>query len=266
MGAARVAVVRDSVSLHGPSAISSRCCRSTGRHAASPPPAFSIRSLGGTGHEGGGLAIRWAHAGHAVIIGSREAAKAAQAAAAINRALAIDTVKGDTNFNAAKAADIVVLTVPYSAQRATVEEAVAAIQGKILVDATVPLVPPRVARVQIPADGSAVASLQKHLGDRARVVSAFQNVSAQHLKELHHQIECDVLVCGDDVAAREVVIGLAHDAGLRAFHAGPIANSLAVEALTSVLLAINSRYKVVGSGIRITGVEQPRDQPPLRRQ
>lgn len=215
---------------------------------------YTIAVLGGTGAEGGGLATRWAKAGHKVILGSRDSGRAAAVAAELNQALGIDTVKGDSNRNAAKAAEIVVLTVPHGAQRRTAEEAIDGIRGKILIDATVPLVPPKVARVQLPADGSAVASLQKLLGEQARVVSAFQNVSAHYLKDLDHRIDCDVLVCGDDVAAREVAIGLARDAGLRAYHAGPIANSVAVEALTSVLISINSRYKVAGSGIRITGV------------
>jgi NADPH-dependent F420 reductase len=212
-----------------------------------------IAVLGGTGSEGSGLATRWAKAGHDVLIGSRDAARAVETAAAINGALGIETVRGASNPDAAEAGDVVVLTVPHSAQRATVEQCIDGIRGKILVDATVPLVPPRVARVQMP-NGSAVAALQQQLGDQVKVVSAFQNVSAHHLKDLDHTIDCDVLICGDDIEAREIVIGLARDAGLRGIHAGSIANSLAVEALTSVLLAVNSRYKVSGSGIRITGL------------
>ena len=124
------------------------------------------------------------------------------------------------------------------------------------VDATVPLVPPKVARVQLPAEGSVVAAIQKLLGEGVRVVSAFQNVSAHHLKDLDHDVECDVLVCGDDVAARQTVIGLAVDIGLRGLHAGPIVNSAAAEALTSILIAINMRYKVPAAGIRITVVPE----------
>jgi hypothetical protein len=124
----------------------------------------------------------------------------------------------------------------------------------------VPLVPPKVARVQLPSDGSAVAAIQKMLGEDVRVVSAFQNISAHHLKDLTHSVDCDVLVCGDDPAAREIVIGLAADMDLRGIHAGSIVNSAAAEALTSILIAMNVRYKVLGTGIRITGLpaEQPR--------
>jgi NADPH-dependent F420 reductase len=216
--------------------------------------AYTIAILGGTGHEGGGLALRWAKAGYRVILGSRDAQRAAAAAKEMKSLLDGGDVTGDSNQKAAAAADIVVLTVPFSAQRSTVEDVRGALEGKVLVDATVPLVPPKVARVQLPSTGSAVASIQRSLGQNVRVVSAFQNVSAHHLKDLGHSVDCDVLICGDDPAAREVVVGLAADIGLRGIHAGPIENSAAAEALTSVLIAMNMRYKVPGTGIRITGL------------
>ena len=221
---------------------------------------YTIAVLGGTGQEGSGLALRWAKAGHRVILGSRDASKAAAAAAEMKAALGAVDVSGGANKNAAAAADIVALTVPFAAQRATVMDVREALDGKILIDATVPLVPPKVARVQLPSGGSAVAAIQKALGDSVRVVSAFQNVSSHHLKDLAHSVDCDVLICGDDPAAREIVIGLAADIGLRGVHAGPIVNSAAAEALTSILIAMNMRYKVPGTGIRITGLpaEEPR--------
>ena len=215
---------------------------------------FAIAILGGTGHEGSGIALRLANAGHRVILGSRDAAKAATTAAQMQAVLAKANVTGASNREAAATAEIIILTVPFAAQRSTVEEVRTALKGKILVDATVPLVPPKVARVQLPTEGSAVATIQKILGEGVRVVSAFQNVSAQHLKELAYNVDCDVLVCGDDPAAREIVIGLAADMGLRGLHAGVIANSAAAEALTSILIAMNLRYKVPGTGIRITGL------------
>jgi len=214
----------------------------------------TIAILGGTGQEGGGLAIRWAKAGHAVVIGSRDAGKAAAAADAIRAKLGTANVRGTSNVEAVTAADVVVLTVPYAAQRPTIAEVQSALKGKILVDATVPLVPPKVARVQLPTEGSAVAAIQQFLGSDVRVVSAFQNVSAHALHDLDHQVECDVLVCGDDTAARETVINLAADIGLRGIHAGPIVNSAAAEALTSILIVINKRYGITTSGIRITGL------------
>ena len=149
---------------------------------------------------------------------------------------------------------IVVLTVPYAAQLATLQEVKGALAGKILIDVTVPLVPPQVSRVQLPDGGSAVVAAQALLGESVRVVSAFQNVSAELLADLGKPIDCDVLVCGDDREARSQVIALARDAGMRAFHAGPLANSIVAEALTSVLIAINRQYKVKHSGIVITGL------------
>lgn len=224
-----------------------------------PDPARpTIAVLGGTGKEGSGLAFRWAHAGYPVVIGSRDAAKAATAAGELRAMLAGTrggaSIEGAANREAAARAAIVVLAVPYAAQRATADEVKDLLQGRIVVDVTVPLAPPKVDRVQLPAGGSAVAALAAGLGPGVKVVSAFQNVSATHLKDLAHAIDCDVLVCGDDADAREQVVQLVQAAGMTGWHAGPLANSAASEALTSVLIAINKRYKVPGSGIRITGV------------
>ncbi|MGD9598341.1 MAG: NADPH-dependent F420 reductase [Steroidobacteraceae bacterium] len=216
-----------------------------------------IAVLGGSGKEGSGLAFRWAHAGYPVIIGSRTADKAEQAARDINELLGRDATRGLANPAAAAAAAIVVLTVPYAAQRQTVEDVRQALAGKILVDVTVPLVPPKVSRVQLPGGRSAVEAIQELLGDEVKVVSAFQNISAHHLKDLNHVIECDVLVCSNDRASADTVIGLARDIGLGAWYAGVLGNSVVAEALTSVLITINQRYKVPASGIRITGVPTP---------
>jgi hypothetical protein len=215
---------------------------------------YRIAVLGGSGAEGSGLALRLATAGHQVTIGSRSAEKAAAAAAELSTQLGGTIIAGKTNRAAADGAEVVILTVPYSAQRALVEEVLEQIRGKILVDATAPLVPPKVSQVQLPEGSSAVAAIQQFAGEDIRVVSAFQNVSAHHLKKLNHPVDCDVLVCGDDTAACDLVIGLIKDIGLRGIYAGPICNSAAAEALTSILIAINRRYKIPGSGIRITGL------------
>jgi NADPH-dependent F420 reductase len=216
--------------------------------------ARTIAVVGGTGAEGSGLAIRCARAGHRVILGSRNPEKAARVCAELNVLAGEHPITHLDNRSAAAAAEIVLLTVPYAAQRTTVDEIRGVLAGKILVDTTVPLMPPKVSRVQLPPEGSAVAAIQKLIGDSVRVVSAFQNVSAHLLRDPERAIDCDVLVCGDDAAAREQVIDLAGDIGLRAYHAGPICNSAAAEALTSILIAINVRYKVPGAGIRLTGV------------
>ena len=217
-----------------------------------------IGVLGGTGAQGRGLALRWALKGHEVVIGSRDLERANAGAAGMNKILdGKATVRGATNRDAAQAATIVVLAVPYEAQAGIAEDVRNFLPGKILVDVTVPLVPPRVDCVQLPNGESAVVALQRRLGSGVRVVSAFQNVSAFHLKDPTHPVDCDVLVCSDDADARETVVELANDAGMRAWHAGPLANSVAVEALTSIIIAINKRYKVPASGIRITGVPDP---------
>ncbi len=214
--------------------------------------------LGGTGALGSGLALRWAKAGYHVIIGSRTEERSRAGAQQIRETLAGQgvtciNVEAMVNQAAAAAADIVALTVPFSHQRATLEEVRAALAGKILIDATVPLVPPKVARVQLPAAGSAGQIAQDHLGESVRVVSAFHNVSAELLQS-GAALDCDVLVFGNDKPARQQVVELVAAAGLRGFHGGTIANSAAAEALTSVLIFINKQYGG-HAGVRITGTD-----------
>ncbi len=214
-----------------------------------PLPVIAI--VGGTGAEGTGLAVRWARAGYRVVIGSRSADRAAETAAGLARH---GSVEGAANADAAAAADIVVVTVPYAAQRPTLEDIKHALAGKIVVDVTVPLVPPRVARVQLPEEGSAALIARSILGKDVRLVSAFQNVAADHLADPSHETDCDVLVCGDDREARAEVVRLIEATGLRGLEAGPLDNAVAAEALTSVLIWMNRRYKSPGAGIRITGL------------
>jgi 8-hydroxy-5-deazaflavin:NADPH oxidoreductase len=211
-----------------------------------------IGILGGTGALGKGLATRWAAAGYPLVIGSREASKAEAAAGSITAGAGAAAVRGMDNAAAAQVAEIAVVTVPFANHIAILRDVRATLSGKILVDTTVPLVPPKVATVQLPPEGSAAVAAQRLLGPAVRVVSAFQNVAA-HKLQTGEPIDCDVLVCGDDRAARETVIGLAKAIGLRGIDAGPLANSAAAEALTSILIGINRRYKVDGAGIRITG-------------
>ncbi len=212
----------------------------------------TIAILGGTGDLGGGLARRWSRAGYRIIIGSRTLAKGKAAAADLLAEFPDLNVAGMENLDAAKAADLVVLTVPFAHQLSTLETVREGLEGKVLIDVTVPLLPPRVGTVQLPERGSAALMAQDLLGDAVQVVSAFQNVGAQHLRE-DHAIACDVLVTGNKRDAREKVIGLVEQAGLRGWHAGPLANSAAAEALTSVLISINKHHKIAGAGIVITG-------------
>lgn len=213
----------------------------------------TIAIIGGTGALGYGLTLRWARAGFPVIIGSRDAAKAIDAAGKANDLLGCDIVRGADNVAAATLAEIVVLTVPFSHHAPTLADLYGAVQGKIVIDVTVPLRPPQVRTVQLPEGGSIAKVTQATFGDGVRVVSAFQNVAAAHLKDLDHAIDCDVLVCGNDADAREQVIALAEAAGMTGWHAGRIDNSAIAEALTSGLIFINGKYNIDGAGIRITG-------------
>ncbi len=213
----------------------------------------TLAVLGGTGKEGTGLALRWASAGYEVIIGSRSAERAAEAAAAMNAQLGLDRVRGLGNDEAAQAGEIVVLTVPPDAQLATLESVKTLLQGKILVDATA-----RVdGRNPKPPEGKASARLaQDLLGPGVRVVGAFQNVPAHALKQLDHELASDVMVTADDADARATVVMLAEAAGMRAYEAGGLDNGLVVEGLTALIIAMNKRYKSKTGGIRISGINK----------
>lgn len=213
----------------------------------------TLAIIGGTGALGVGLAMRWAAAGYPVVIGSRSREKGEATAREIKPGNGAPPVRGDDNVNAARAGDIVVIAVPFSNHAAILDEIKGCVAGKIVVDAVVPLVPPKVSLVQLPAQGSAAQIAQALLGAGVRVVSAFHHIGAAKLRS-GGAVDCDVLVFGNDREARDIVIGLADAIGARGIDGGPIANSVAAEALTSVLIGINRRYKVDGAGIRITGI------------
>ena len=215
-----------------------------------------IAILGGTGKQGSGLALRWARAGYKVIIGSRSAEKAMRVAAELRDASGRDQFRGMSNAEAAHHVSVAVLTVPYNAHQATLSGLKDALQGKILVDVTVPLQPPQVTRVYVPEAGPAAVQAQEILGAGVRVVSALQNVSEHSLRNPDEIIDCDVLVCGDDTAAKARVIDLVKALGpeLRAFDAGPLSNAVVAESLTSILIGLGRQYKRLRVGLRITGL------------
>jgi NADPH-dependent F420 reductase len=216
----------------------------------------SVAVVGGTGAEGSGLALRWANSGqYDVVIGSRLLDKAERVAAELNARLGRPLVRGMVNAAAAAAGDIVVLTVPYAAHVATIEEIRPHLTGKVMVDVTVPLVPPKVSRFVVPPGGSAGQEAQALVGAGVRVVGAFHNVGAAHLSDLDRRILCDVLVCGDDKAAKAEVIALAGAAGMRGLDAGPLQNCVVAEGLTAVLIGVNIRYHADHAGILVTGIE-----------
>ena len=217
---------------------------------------LTIAVLGGTGKEGKGLAYRWAKAGYKVLIGSRISEKAVTTASEILELLdGAGSVVGMNNDEAAPQADIVVLTVPYAAHRSTLEGVKDVLKGKLLIDVTVPLVPPKVRKVQMPPAGSAAQEAREILGEGVEVVSAFQNISYEHLLG-DGDVECDVLVTGTSQDARREALKLVEAAGLTGWDAGPIENSVVAEGLASVLININKLYGSTHAGIRITGVSK----------
>ena len=213
-----------------------------------------IAIIGGTGKEGKGLAYRWAKVGYEVVIGSRQMEKAQAAADEINQLLAgkYKVVIGNDNLSAAQEADIIVLTVPFAVHQEMLTFIKSAVENKILIDVTVPLVPPRVTRVQLPEAGSAALEARKILGEGVKIVSAFQNISYEKLFN-DEDIECDVLVCGDKEGRAEV-IQMIGEIGLKAWDAGPIENSIVAEGLTSILIGINKQFGIQSAGIKIIGV------------
>ena len=209
-----------------------------------------IAVIGGTGGLGSALAFRWGNAGYKILIGSRNNEKASVSAQKLNDRLGKEVASGFNNREASKLAEIIVLTIPFQNHSDIIEEIKDEAQGKIVVDTTVPLIPPKVSRVQLPENGSVAKLAQEKLGQNVRLVSAFQNVAATAL-ESNEPLEGEVLVCGNDVEARSTVISIVEAAGLKGWHAGPIDNSVVSESLTPILIFLNKRYKLNGSGIRI---------------
>lgn len=217
-------------------------------------PIHKVAIIGGTGKEGKGLAYRWLRAGLEIIIGSRQEEKANVVASELEELIGKGApVYGMENLAAACQVELVVLTVPYSAHRITLEYLKPCLEGKILVDVTVPLNPPKVTRVQMPPAGSAAQEALEILGEKTEVVTAFQNISYEHLL-LDEKIPCDILVCGTSKLARAIALELVRSAGMVGFDAGPIENSMVVEGLTSILIGINKQFGSHSAGIQITGV------------
>lgn len=217
---------------------------------------MKIAILGGTGDAGFGLAFRWAAANHEIIIGSRSAEKGFSAAADLQEKLPDAAISGMDNLTAAELGEIVILSVPYSAQASTLESVRGAMRGKILVTIVAPTGEKKARAHRLPSGLSAAEEAQQQLGADIPVVAAFQNIGAHLLLNPDADLDCDVLVCGDKGADKEVVLQLCRDAGLRGVNCGALQNARAVEELTSVMIAINVIYKIKNSGIRITGVPE----------
>jgi 8-hydroxy-5-deazaflavin:NADPH oxidoreductase len=212
-----------------------------------------IGVIGGTGKEGRGLVLRWARAGHELIIGSRDEARAAAVAAELG-AVVDKRIAGGSNADAA-AAEVVVVSVPYGGHAETLRTLAPALTGRIVIDLVVPLQPPKVSQVHLPAGGAAALEARAILGEGARIVAALHHVSSTQLEDLDHAMLGDVLIASDDRAALDTVTALVADLGMRGVDAGALANAVALEAMTPVLIHMNKRYKRHGLGITIAGLD-----------
>lgn len=216
---------------------------------------MKIAILGGTGNEGFGLGFRWAASGHEIVIGSRLTEKGERAAGRMRELLPEGAISGTNNLAAAQESELVVLSVPYQAQAATLSAVKDALPGKLLVTVVAPTGEKKSRVFRLPSGKSAAEEAQEQVGEVTRVVAAFQNVGAHNLLDKDQDLDCDVLVFGDKGADKKVVLQLCRDAGLRGVNAGALQNASVAEGLTSVLIAINILYKVKDAGIRITGID-----------
>ncbi|MBI1846116.1 MAG: NADPH-dependent F420 reductase [Candidatus Rokubacteria bacterium] len=214
---------------------------------------MNIAILGGTGKEGAGLARRWARAGHSIVIGSRDPARAQAKAKELAGETGKSAVTGASNADAARQGEVVVLALPANGLAATLPETADGCRGKVVISTVVPLTFGGGRLFTPPPAGSSAEEAQALLPE-ARVVAAFHHVAAHELTATEHDIECDLLLCGGDAAAKETVSGLARSMGLRPIDVGALTNAGPLEGITAVLATINRRYKLKNSGIKITGL------------
>ncbi|MGH7332167.1 MAG: NADPH-dependent F420 reductase [Candidatus Rokuibacteriota bacterium] len=214
---------------------------------------MDVAILGGTGKEGAGLAARWALAGYAIVIGSRDAARARGKAAELRQLTGRDPITGESNAEAARRGQVVVVALPAEGLSRTLPELREGCRDKVVISTVVPLTFDGGRLFTPPPAGSAAEEVQALLPE-ARVVAAFHHIAAHELSATEHDIECDLLFCGGDAATKQVVVELADSMGLRSIDVGPLTNAGPLEGITAVLATVNRRYKLKNSGIKITGV------------
>ena len=214
---------------------------------------MNIAILGGTGKEGAGLAMRWAQLGHAIIIGSRDAARAHDKAIEMRGLTKKLTIVGHENAEAAALGEVVVIALPAAGLATTLPPAREACRGKVVISAVVSLTFGGSRLFTPPPAGSSAEEVQALLPE-AKVVAAFHHIAAHELADAEHDIECDLLMCGADVEAKALVTELGGSMGLRVIDVGPLSNAGPLEGITAVLATINRRYKLKNSGVKITGL------------
>lgn len=216
----------------------------------------SLAVIGGTGKEGNALAARFAKAGVHVIIGSRDKERGEIAAGELAARLGVNAIEGTSNREAAERADVVLLAVPYEGMRPILQDLREVVQNKVIINIASSLDPQRKSSAKVPAAGSTTAEVQQFFGDNVKVVASFQNISPEKLEALDEPVDSDVLVCGADKETRATVVDLIRRIGVDALDAGTLANAVAVETMTAVLIAVNIKYKAKGAGIRLTGLDR----------
>jgi hypothetical protein len=221
---------------------------------------MKIAILGGTGRQGPGLALRFALAGHQILIGSRGIEKATEAADEIRAKLSgsgkpgIGEITAHTNEDAAASGEIIVLTIPYPHYQELLGSIKEVLGGKILVDVTVPLVNYKPPQVEYPEEGSAGEQIQGIVGSDVKVIAAYKTTPASRLSAIEEDMSSDVLICGDDEDAKQVIIELSEQIKMSAYDAGPLSNSKVLEGMTAMLIGMNQHYKRHSIDVRLTGI------------
>ena len=214
-----------------------------------------VAILGGTGKEGTGLALRWARAGHAILVGSRSADRARERAAEMARLVPGARLEGRTNDAACQDAELVVVAVPHAGHRVLLTELSGRLAGRVVLETVVPLdfAGPRL--YAPPAEGSAAEEARAVLGPGTPIVAGLHALAAHELASLDHALDADVLVCGDEPPAKATAMRLIADLGVRPLDAGPLSMAAVLEGLTAVMVRLNRRYRSKAAALKITGLD-----------
>jgi NADPH-dependent F420 reductase len=216
---------------------------------------MNVAILGGTGKEGTGLALRWARAGHQILIGSRSGDRAWDRARELARMVPGGVFDGRTNEAASREGELIVVAVPYAGHRPLLSELRPALAGKIVLETVVPLDFGGPRLYVPPPEGSAAEEAKAVLGPEVQIVAGLHALAAHELASLDHSLDADVLICGDDAEAKARIGRLVEDLGVRCLDAGPLTMAAVLEGLTAIMVQLNRRYKAKGAALKITGID-----------